>query len=444
MDKRDPLPTVGSDMAEKEWLRSWHKGEVYVTQSEYNFAGDMEVDVTEEANWLQRWSTKQVSTVEKGGFYGKAIVKTFVYHEAPQLRLSRDYQYVNSMGTWGAHATPKSEMVQKAVGKAVEGDYLGRKNRRLFYQGVKFFNPLLGEILADWGDAGFEMSEDWLKENVGSFDKEGRLSIPETSVIAKAMDITERRNVIAQATAFSENVNGRKIAVAQDGKYTRSMREIKSLASAEVDPAESVEAFDSYLAQGAKASKELESLVKRESFSVTAELFDANVRKPSDLWTVDASFFDSFLHPDLKGAFHGTAVVKYVADEEGDEAYISRPSGVKEGQKARWYDVRKLIVVPSGKVDNSTVSTDFSYDERPMGGRFWAKYDAGRSNITILVDKKSGHVVFSEMYLKGSDVGALPSLKLLQGYKSAGEGSLKLTFKGDVFSAKELAGEIGK
>ena len=92
----------------------------------------------------------------------------------------------------------------------------------------------------------------------------------------------------------------------------------------------------------------------------------------------------------------------------------------------------------------TTVSTDFSYDERPMGGRFWAKYDASRSDAIILVDKKSGHVIFGKIDLTADEVGALPSLKLLQGFQSAGEGHLEMTFRGDVFSREEVSGEPAK
>lgn len=438
MDKRDPLSTAGNDEATKEWLRSWHKGEAYFTQTDYLFEGELEVENNKEANWLQRWSVKMVQLKEKGSFFGKALAKTFVYHEMPHLRLSRDYQYVMGEGTWGASATPKSQLIQEAIGEAVKEDVFGKKNRRMFYEAVKMHDPELGETLATWGEAGWEISKEWLSANIGAFDEEGRVNIGTNSVIAKAMDIDERQNAMAAAVAFSDHVNGRKIAVAQDGRYTRRIREIKSLLSTDKNPADSVEAFNSYLNQGSKANEELEALIKRESFSISADLFDSEVRKPGDIWTIDASFFNSFLHPDLKGAFRGTAVVKYIRDEEGDDAYFSVPMGAQEKPKA--YDVRKLEVLPRAMIDGSAVSTDFSYDERPMGGRFWASYDAKRSNIVILVDIKSGHVVYGKVNLRADKVGALPSLKLLRGFQSAGEGSLILTLQGDVFSAAELAG----
>lgn len=439
---RDFGPTAGRDEATREWLRSWHKGEVYATQADYLFEGNMEVESTEEANWLKRWAARTVSAVEKGAFFGKAIAKTFVYHEAPHLRLVRDYQYVNSVGNWGATATPKSQLIQKAIGKAAEKDLLGRKNRKAFYTGFSMIDPVKGALLAEWGDPVWEVAEDWLARNVGTFDNEGRLNITESSIIGKALDIDERKNMVAMAMAFSEGVNGRKIAMAHDGTYTRRTKEIKSLASAKADPYESVESFDTYLVQGSEASKELQALVKRESFSVMKDLFDSETRKPGDVWAIDASFFNSFLHPDLKGAFRGRAVVRYIDDQEGDKGYFSAPGSTTD--KMRRYDVRRLEVIEGGKVDGSKVTTDFSYDERPMGGRFWAKYDSSNSNVLILVDKNSGHVVYGQMRLYADKVGALPSLKLMRGFRAAGDGSLTLTVCGDVFSAAELAGEVGK
>lgn len=442
MDQRDPVATSGSDEATKDWLRSWHKGEVYATQSDYLFKGEMEVENTEEAKWLKRWAARQVSVNEKGSFFGKSIAKTIVYHEAPRLRLTRDYQYVMGDGTWAASAMPKNEHVKKAFEVAAKNDVFGRDNRRAFYNGVSIFDPAMGLILSTWGEAGWEASSDYLRQKVGTFDEEGRMNIPESSIIAEAMDINERKNAVAMAVAFSDEVNGRKIAVAQDGKYTRRMKEIKSLKSAEADPSASVDTFDTYLAQGSEATKELQSLVKRESFSVTKDLFDSEVRKPGDVWSIDASFFNSFLHPDLKGAFRGKAVVQYLRDEEGDEGYFSAPGSTTD--KTRMYDIRRLEVVDRGKVDGAMVSSEFSYDERPMGGRFWARYDASTSKVVILVDKKSGHVVYGQMRLHADEVGALPSLKLMRGFKAAGNGTLTLTFCGDVFSAEELAGVPAK
>ena len=145
---------------------------------------------------------------------------------------------------------------------------------------------------------------------------------------------------------------------------------------------------------------------------------------------MDGAFFNSFLHPDLKGAFRGRAVVKYVRDEVGEDAYISIPTQALGKEKL--YDVRKIEVLPYGKVDGATVSTDLVYDERLIGGRFWAKYDSGKSDIYVLVDKVSGHVVNGKLSLIADEVGALPSLPLLDGFKSAGHASLDLTINGEV------------
>ena len=72
-----------------------------------------------------------------------------------------------------------------------------------------------------------------------------------------------------------------------------------------------------------------------------------------------------------------------------------------------------------------------------MGGRFWAKYDCDKSDIYMLIDKESGHLVFGKMKLNADEVGALPSLSLLDGFKSAGEASLELTITGEVVNLNE-------
>lgn len=448
MDRRDPLRTLGRGDATAQWLKSWHKGEVYATQTEYLFEGMLETETNPDmtgnmiTKWLKRWfadsTTRHVSTVESGSFSGKAIAKTIVFHESPRLRLVRDYQYVMGDGAWGGHVTPKSQIVKQAIGKAVENDTFSRQNRQLFYGAASFVEPSIGKFLSTWGEAGWEIGETWMKEHVGTFDSEGRMNIGENSIIGKAIGEKEREQMMAMAMSFSANVNGRKIVVALDGKYSRRLAEIRTLESASDDPWASVDTFDgAYLQQGEPANENLEALVKRESFSMTGDLFDSDVRLPGDVWVVDGSFFNSFLHPDLKGAFQGQAVVHYVGDEEGDDAYISIPAE-KAGQP-KSYNVRKIEVLPHGKVDGSMVSTDLVYDERPVGGRFWAKYDSGKSDVFMLVDKKSGHVVYGRMDLNADDVGALPSLSLLDGFRAAGRGSLQLTLTGEVIDLDNFA-----
>ena len=445
MFERDRTRTIGRDEATKEWLKSWHKGEVYMTEAEYLYEAKLETEKNEAVTggkitkWLKAWfadlTVNSVRVAEKGSFSGKAISKTFVFHEMPTLRLVRDYQYVMSDGTWGGDVVPKSQVVKQAIGKAAEVDALGRESRYLFYNVVGFINPVVGKFLSTWGEAGYEVSADWMKENVGTFDSEGRLNIAEDTLIAKGLGEDERKKVMAMAMQFSDNVNGCKVAIAANGKYHRIISEIKSLKSADADPRASVEAFDVYMRQGSPSNSDIEALIKREAFSMTSDLFDAAVRKPGDVWVVDGAFFNSFLHPDLKGAFRGCAVVRYVEDQEGEDGYYSEPS--KTVGMPKRYDIRKIEVVQSGKVDGAMVSTDLVYDERPMGGRFWAKYDSGKSDIFMLVDKVSGHLVFGEMKLNADEVGALPSLSLLDGFKSAGEASLDLTIKGEIVNLDE-------
>ena len=57
MDKRDLATTSGRDEATKEWLRSWHKGEVYATQAEYIFDANLATEKNEKPSgeWVPTW-----------------------------------------------------------------------------------------------------------------------------------------------------------------------------------------------------------------------------------------------------------------------------------------------------------------------------------------------------------------------------------------------------
>ena len=83
MFERDRTRTIGRDEATKEWLKSWHKGEVYMTEAEYLYEAKLETEKNEAVTggkitkWLKAWfadlTVNSVRVAEKGSFSGKAI-----------------------------------------------------------------------------------------------------------------------------------------------------------------------------------------------------------------------------------------------------------------------------------------------------------------------------------------------------------------------------------
>ena len=179
-----------------------------------------------------------------------------------------------------------------------------------------------------------------------------------------------------------------------------------------------------------KKNEPLDAVISRESAMPTKDLFDGAARKPGDKWLVDASLFSTFLHPDLKGCFKGSAVIEYVEDQKGENGYYSNDLEHLTKQE-KIYDVRKLEIIPAGRINGKMETTDFEYDETTKGGLFKASYDP-KTKAEIFVDMKSGHVVYADILIKARDVDVLPSLPLMRGFKGNGDASLEIKFYGDI------------
>ena len=160
-------------------------------------------------------------------------------------------------------------------------------------------------------------------------------------------------------------------------------------------------------------------IIARESLNVNAKLFDARQRKVGDVWKTDGSILNNFLHPDLKGGFSGTLVMKYM----GDKVITLENAGENEKKN---YEVRHLRMVTYR--EDKTSRTKLEYRE---GDGFCMKYFGGdeesKSRLDIYVDKESGYVVKVDFEGEGT-VEALPDLDLLLGWGfNQGQGKVSLT-----------------
>ena len=426
IDQRSPDFTYTGGRV--EWLKSWHKGENYVTRSEYEFDVRLKAVPNELApatlKNIAEWSAKGVSAVERAKFSGVAIATTQVCHEHPQLRLIRDYTHVVGNGVWAGELIPTSDEVKAAIGAVVKADLGNKKQRDDLWD--TFSNPIFAAI----GKRITDITIKWAKENIGEPDENGIVHVSTNSVIVKALGLDARQKIMDIVTQFSKEVNEKKFTMSQSGSRHFSAREIRNVSISE-RPDESLVAFDKSVSQGVDPTEKAKAAMMRETATPTKDLFDGSIRKPGDVWTVDATIFNSFLHPDLQGAIQGVAVIRYVEDQEGEEnGYYSDMYKDAVGVPRR-YDVRKLEVVNSSVVGDVTRKTDFSYDERSRGGRLFMRYDSS-SSMEILVDKASGHIVYATLHFVADPVEELPNLALTKGWKANGRGVMDVTFLGDV------------
>lgn len=424
----DPGPSDG-------FLKSWHAGEEYLTKAEYIFDGKLVVKVNEkQPNWFLRtfaeWTTKAVDAIERGRFTGKAVATTLVYHEDPNLCLLRDYKYVYGTGVWSGEVAPSNKMLRDALATANRmGKIIPMQN--VVGAGIDWIVSAYNPTLTGWGHALSDISIEWARANVGELNEDGAIAFGPNSLVGKAMDGKEASKVLNAAMQFSEDICGKKMALGYSGESRKAV-EVRNVSQDGIDPRKSAVDFRRMMSQCTplKEGEPLDAIIRREAAMPTHKLFDGAVRRPGDKWLVDASLFSTFLHPDLKGCFTGSAVVSYIEDQTGENGYYSDEMQ-RITEKEKRYDVRKLEVIPSAKINGKMETTDFEYDETPKGGRFRASYDPN-SKIEIFVDKESGHIVYADILIKARDVDALPSIPLMRGFKGNGDASLEIKFYGDI------------
>lgn len=419
--------------ANEGFLKSWHAKEQYLTKAEYIFDGKLAVKANEkQPNWYLKtfaeWTTKTVDAIERGRFTGKAIAQTLVVHENPNLCLLRDYKYVVGRGVWAGEVAPSDKAIRDAFGIASQmGKMVPKGTGDVLWTLVDIYNPLFGE----WGRALSDISMEWAKANIGELTDDGTIAFGPKSLVGKAMGGQESSKVFNMAAQFSKEISEKKVAMNYVGGRMKAV-EVQNVSLDGIKPSESPEDFRRMMMQcrQLKKNEPLDAVISRESAMPTKELFDGAARKPGDKWLVDASLLSTFLHPDLKGCFKGSAVIEYVEDQKGENGYYS-DDFERSAKKERAYDVRKLEVIPAGRINGKMETTDFEYDETTKGGLFKASYDP-KTKAEIYVDMKSGHVVYADILIKARDVDALPSLPLMRGFKGNGDATLEIKFYGDI------------
>ena len=150
-----------------------------------------------------------------------------------------------------------------------------------------------------------------------------------------------------------------------------------------------------------KANETVLSVFEKESFFINDKVFDSKSRKIGDVWDVDSGFFNSFLHPDLRGRFEGRVCLKYDRDNVDNERVI------------------KVV-----KSSNNAI-TSLEYVEPD----FRATYDEKNSSCYLFIDLKTGILKRATFNIRTSQESNLPDMVLTRGLCSAGNIVFKITYE---------------
>ncbi len=152
---------------------------------------------------------------------------------------------------------------------------------------------------------------------------------------------------------------------------------------------------------------------QRETFALSSQIFDSKERKPGDTWVVPADFFNTFLHPDLKGSFHGSVVLHYVGDAKVPDRHDEKVV----------FDAREIEISYKGKVDGRTFHSTLEYSEP----QFSAKLREDTEGV-LFIDKTHGYVRQADLRMISDVQAGLPDMKILQGFEVAGDARFEVRY----------------
>ncbi len=449
------------------FLKSWKTGMEVRGRATYTMSGQFKMDEDATIKWWQKWRKRiEEGKVFNTYFEGEAEFETVCLLEAQRepltpLRIIRHYQDVRAISASSTSAkwTPPAKCVRHVMQKIKEGkltEYSNRlaekirrlgKSMKLAATGLLLssdptgISKVAGGVVSGIGQ-GAEVGANYLQsengqeyiENINKllneqFEKQGIkiedgifeitpdspawTNFPMLKEYAENIEnlkgtITEEfdhRSYYIRSADFSKvwEMSGKKFSAIDDIADLKTMdAKIKALKDFEIE----YEPTTNSLAKGT---------IERETFSLD-RIFDNEQRDVGEEWVLDGQYFDSFLHPDLRGSFNGQIWLRYDNDEEIE---------IEEANKRILYDAQCLTLLNKNKKGRNSTLT---YSEGK--GRFTASMNSD-TKARMWVDKESGHVLRVEMILKGN-AETLPNMKITAGYKAVGQINLTINYEAQV------------
>lgn len=280
------------------------------------------------------------------------------------------------------------------------------------------------------GEKADDLASEQLKKHGIQKRPDGGIEIDSTSSLLRFSDSTKTLADLANvAMQLNEAFNRRMFMIRASAKSGEELdtRQIYNegrdlTAFIEKKESEGSKTAIEWLKQRMLAYKQPQDLVRgvlqRETFALSSQIFDSKERKPGDTWVVSADFFNSFLHPDLKGSFRGNVVLHYVRDAkvpQGDDEKVV-------------FDAREIEISYKGKVDGRTYYSTLEYAEPQFSAKLREDTDG-----VLFIDKTDGYVRQANLNMISDVQASLPEMKILQGFDVVGDArfEVRYTCKGE-------------
>jgi hypothetical protein len=433
MDLVDKAQLPLTNATPGEWWRtSWEKGYQYQHEAQFELICKTKLIPGQNANWISKTAATQLKICANLRIDGMANVSSFVIEGSPNPFLGRYYESVQStrqlagdyqtltpiaaqVHQWlFAEGQVKKNVMMAVAGIAKAIQFIITKNP--LPTGIDAFVLGLSERLGSKAeesfrntlqDKGLVYASDGFEVKAKGFSK-----LPFGSNLQNVDNLAVQLTEDFRNSAFFIELDGKKLNLTQatNGEQFRAMlgkpREAKKAARKLPEP-----------------SLRVKAVLQRETLALNEDIFDGKRRKPKDVWVVDGQVFSTFLHPDLKGAFNGRAVLRYEQNVLREVQLASN-----SGTKVIKYNAKQLHLVSSATdKKGSILQSNLQYTEN----NFKAKVN-DETEAYIYVDNENGMV--REAVLDFAAEGlqkSLPSMLLTRGLEAQGTARLSVRYRAD-------------
>lgn len=427
------LHPVDEAPAGKWWKESWRVGWTYEHHADFSLSARARVENKDKVKWWQALFGKAAEeTVGELNLEvnGISLADSGVLSKDDgEILLTRHYPRVDVNRALFRGAIGEPNILDKVLSATIDQDKRAPLIKHLFGAfggliGTRVGRPHIGAVLgARLGNQADGLIDSALRSVGIQVREDGGVEISPESAFLKGSAAADAANLAMQ---LNKEFDRRMFVIraAEDNDHALQTRQIfdegkdlVTLAEKSRDPGIGPRKAAEWLRNRMIAYNPPAPIVRgtlqRESFALVSDIFDAEERKPNDVWVVPATFFNSFLHPELKGEFKGNVVLRYRED-----AWI--PS--RHNREVR-YHARVVEMLHRGEVDGRIRESTLEYSEP----RFTAKLRSDTVG-TLFVDKEDGYLRQADLSLTSDTRAGLPDMTILNGFELRGGADFRVKY----------------
>jgi hypothetical protein len=438
------LAPVAPAPAGEWWKASWREGWTYEHRGDFSLSVRAKVRNKEEVSfWQNLFGSKASEYLGELNLEarGNSLAHSGVLrNESGEILLSRVYARTDVTRAIFRDAVDDPTFVDQILDQIVD-DKLRRDSFKMLMRsafglgggsgGLLVGAPpqatgILGGAIGDWiGGQADDLVGAQLKKHGIQKRPDGGIEIDPNSPLLR---LTEATEILAELDNFAmqlnEAFNSRMFLIRAAEKsgeeldtrqiYTEGKDLLEFAEKVENEGrSEAVEWLKSRMSSYNRPDDLVRGVLQRETFALSSKIFDAQERKPGDVWVVSGEFFNSFLHPDLPGRFRGDVVLRYVGDPEVPSRY----------DESVVFPAREIEVLYKGTVAGRSHQSTLEYVEPSFSARLREDTEG-----VLFIDKTQGYLRQADLIMESEARSNLPEIKILKGFEAVANSRFEVRY----------------